>query len=247
MIRAGDYLRLAAALPEVGLDALTGGRGVVVLAPHPDDESLGCGGLIAACCAQGIAVRLLVLSDGTGSHPNSLRYPAHRLRELREAELRQAASILGLPGEAVTCLRLPDRHVPTAGPAFDRTVAQVQEAVRDIAAGSLFVTWGRDPHADHQAAFAVARAAAAGLGGVRLLAYPIWGWSLDADTLLDEAPPEGGRLAIGPYRDRKRRAIDAHRSQTTGLIDDDPTGFTLAPEVLARFAGSHEIFVECTP
>ncbi len=87
----------------------------------------------------------------------------------------------------------------------------------------------------------------AGLDGVKLWAYPIWGWSLPADSLLDEAAPTGVRLAIGPYRSRKRSAIEAHRSQTSDLIDDDPTGFRLAPEVLARFAGSHEIFLECTP
>ncbi|MFZ1431666.1 MAG: hypothetical protein WAS21_33505 [Geminicoccaceae bacterium] len=109
------------------------------------------------------------------------------------------------------------------------------------------MTWRHDPHADHQAGFAIARTAVAGLDGVRLMAYPIWGWSLPADTLLDEVAPKGGRLAIGPYRTRKRNAIQAHRSQTSALIDDDPTGFRLAPEVLARFDGSHEIFLECTP
>lgn len=247
MNRAEDYLRLAAELPELGLDALTLGRGVVVVAPHPDDESLGCGGLIAACCAHGIEVRLLLLSDGTGSHPHSQRYPAHRLRDLRESELRQAMSVLGLPSQAITCLRLPDRAVPHEGPDFDHAVAAVQAAARAITAGSVFVTWRHDPHADHQAAFAIARAAVAGVGGVKLWAYPIWGWSLPVDSLLDEEAPRGGRLAIGPYRTRKRSAIEAHRSQTSGLIDDDPSGFRLAPEVLARFAGSHEIFLECTP
>lgn len=247
MNRAGDYLRLAEELAEIDLDALTHGRGVVVVAPHPDDESLGCGGLIAACCAHGIEVRLLMLSDGTGSHPNSRLYPAPRLRDLRESELRQAAAILGLPSRAITCLRLPDRAVPSEGPGFDGAVAAVQTDVLAIAAGSVFVTWGHDPHADHQAAFAIARAAVAGLDGVRLWAYPIWGWSLPADRWLDEAAPTGGRLAIGPYRASKRSAIEAHRSQTSGLIDDDPTGFRLAPEILARFAGSHEIFLECTP
>ena len=92
MILAADYLDLAQKLPEIELSQLTGGRGVVVVAPHPDDESLGCGGLIAACCTQGIVVRLVVLSDGAGSHPGSQRYPAARLCALREAEVKEAAS-----------------------------------------------------------------------------------------------------------------------------------------------------------
>ena len=88
--------------------------------------------------------------------------------------------------------------------------------------------------------------AVAGLDGVRLYAYPIWGWDLPAGTLIDEGEPQGGRLAIQPYLARKRAAIQAHRSQITALIDDDPAGFRLAPEMLARFDRPHEIFIECT-
>lgn len=245
MIRAADYLALAAKLPEIELGRLTGGQGVVVVAPHPDDESLGCGGLIAACCAHKIAVRLVVLSDGTGSHPNSQSYPAARLCTVRESEVKAAASMLGLPEPAITCLRLRDGSVPVAGPLFARAAAVIRDTAIEIGAASVVVTWRHDPHCDHQAAFAIAQEAMAGLTGVRLLAYPIWGWDLPADAMLDESAPKGGSLAIGPYLDRKRAAIGAHRSQISALIDDDPAGFRLAPEMLARFDRAHEIFIEC--
>ena len=111
----------------------------------------------------------------------------------------------------------------------------------------MFVTWRHDPHADHQAAFAIARAAVAGLDGVRLYAYPIWGWDLPAGTLLDEGEPQGGRLAIEPYLARKRARSRPIGRRPAALIDDDPAGFRLAPEVLARFDRQHEIFLECTP
>lgn len=245
MIRADDYLRLAQELPEVELNRLTGSGGVLVVAPHPDDESLGCGGLIAACCTHGIKVRLVVLSDGTGSHPSSQRYPAARLCALREAEVREAASILGLRDQDVACLRLRDGAVPSDGPTFVQAAAALREMTIEIAATSMFVTWRHDPHTDHQAGFAIAREAVTGLDRVRLHAYPIWGWDLPADTLIDEVEPKGGRFAIEHYLVRKRAAIQAHRSQITTLIDDDPTGFRLAPEVLARFDRAHEIFLDC--
>lgn len=246
MIQADDFLRLAQELPEIELSQLIGSGGAVVVAPHPDDESLGCGGLIAACCAHGTKVRLVVLSDGAASHPSSRRYPAARLCAVREAEVREAASILGLRDQDVACLRLRDGAVPSAGPVFTQAAAVLRQMTIEIAATSVFVTWRHDPHTDHQAAFAVARKAVTGLDRVRLHAYPIWGWDLPADTLIDEAEPKGGRLAIEPYLVRKRAAIQAHRSQITTLIDDDPTGFRLAPEVLARFDRTYEIFFECS-
>ena len=93
----------------------------------------------------------------------------------------------------------------------------------------------------------IARTAVAALADVRLHAYPVWGWTLPADTPLDEPAPQGGRLDIRPHLARKRRAIAAHRSQTTDLIDDDPKGFRLEPAMLARFDRPYEFFLEATP
>src|SRR5687768_8056870 len=62
----------------------------LVVAPHPDDESLGCGGALALLGRAGLPVWLLFVSDGAGSHPGSRRYPAPALRVLRESEARAA-------------------------------------------------------------------------------------------------------------------------------------------------------------
>ena len=62
----------------------------IVIAPHPDDESLACGGLIAEACREGLKRKVVIVSDGAGSHPNSKAYPPDRLRALREAEARRA-------------------------------------------------------------------------------------------------------------------------------------------------------------
>ena len=70
-MRADAFLAAADALPLASLDALLGSRGLVVVAPHPDDESLGCGGLIAAARASGRPVHLVVVSDRCGSHTQS--------------------------------------------------------------------------------------------------------------------------------------------------------------------------------
>ena len=76
MRRAGDVHDAMRALPVArDLDEITGNRCALILAPHPDDESLGCGGLIAEACARGRPPAVIIVSDGTGSHPLSREYP----------------------------------------------------------------------------------------------------------------------------------------------------------------------------
>ena len=110
--------------PFVDLDVVTGGC-ALILAPHPDDESLGCGGLIAESCMRDQPPVLVVLTDGTGSHPLSAAYPASRLRALRRAETRKAVACLGLPPRRLIFLDLVDREAPTQGPAFVATIAKL--------------------------------------------------------------------------------------------------------------------------
>ena len=123
-MKAADILAAAERLPLCDLADLQG-RGLVVIAPHPDDESLGCGGLIAGWRARGNDARVVVLSDGTGSHPNSRAYPPERLRLLREHETLAACHVLGLSPRHVTFMRLPDRFLPSEGPTARETAARI--------------------------------------------------------------------------------------------------------------------------
>ncbi len=84
----------------------------VVIAPHPDDESLGCGGLLALLAAFGNSAHVLVMTDGSRSHPNSPSYPAARLAALREQETLAALEVLGLPASTARFLRYPDCGLP---------------------------------------------------------------------------------------------------------------------------------------
>ncbi len=242
-MNAQAFFAAAEALPVAALPDILDGGGLVVVAPHPDDESLGCGGLIAEACARGTPMRLVVVSDGAGSHPGSRRYPPLRLRALREEETRAAAAELGLPASAIRFLGLPDRFVPVSGPQAGAAGAAIAAAAREVEAGAVCVTWRHDPHCDHLAAADLVAAVRDSLGGARVLAYPIWGWTLPLDQDVGPAP-RGVRLDVSRHLSAKLAAVAAHRSQTTDLIDDCPNGFRLTPEMIAHFAKSHEILLE---
>src|ERR1700712_4437889 len=100
MTTAGNVHQGWKALPVGNLSDVIGSGTCLILAPHPDDESLGCGGLIAACVAAGPPPIVVILTDGAGSH-HSPSYPPERLRAVREQEARQAVAHLGLPPDRI--------------------------------------------------------------------------------------------------------------------------------------------------
>jgi LmbE family N-acetylglucosaminyl deacetylase len=241
---AGEALDAAHSFPFRPLREMLEDRPFIVIAPHPDDESLACGGLIADACEQRLRRKVVIVSDGAGSHPNSKAYLPDRLTALREDEARQAGAELGLMPGDMFFLGLPDRFVPHGGEEAERAIGTIVDCVREIGAGSLFVSWRHDPHCDHEASYRIAREVQRRAGEIRMFEYVVWGHTLPPST--DVFPMRGGfRLRIDPKaQERKRRAIAAHRSQTTALIDDDPSRFLFSQIDLAHFDLPYEFFFE---
>jgi LmbE family N-acetylglucosaminyl deacetylase len=219
----------------------------LVVAPHPDDESLGAGGTLALLRRAGTPAHVLFVSDGTQSHPNSPTYPAERLRALREAEALDALRELGLDETAATFLRLPDTRVPLPdAEGFAEAVSRIVAVLDAFQPATVLVPWRRDPHRDHRATWHLVQTARERTTApARYLEYPIWLWELGQP---DDWPRPGEvrvwRVAVGEVLDSKRRAIAAHRSQVTRLIDDDPAGFYLSSELISYFDEPDEILFE---
>lgn len=230
---------------------------VLVVAPHPDDETLGCGGAIASLCSLGCSVRVLVISDGTQSHPHSRQYPSAKLRALRESETRSAMAILGVNTADIMFLGLPDGSVP--GNAMGEFSASVSASLRFSEAVHrccrvlavwqptlIFAPWRDDPHLDHRATWQLISAVVKTLSlSVRVVEYPIWDWDVQQRSNLHPSHHVlAWRLDIHRVVDLKQLAIAAYQSQVTNLIDDDPSGFRLTPAMLANFAHPWEIYLE---
>ena len=214
-MNAKQFFELVRQLPLAPWQELTGGRPFVVLSPHPDDESLGVGGLIALARREAQDVSVIVATDGSGSHPRSVSYPRERLIATRTAELAEAGRILGLPPERMHHLGLKDTALPTQGQEFKHAVAAVSDVVERSGAATLFVTWGGDPHCDHEAAAVLAAAVRHRNPSLTLWAYPIWGWHLPSEKDVAASAPRGRRIDIAEVLAVKRAAIGAQVSQMT--------------------------------
>ena len=235
------------ALPLRADDPLLSAGRALILAPHADDESLGCGGLIAELCARGRPPAVLVVTDGTGSHPRSRLWPEARLRAQREAEALQATAALGLPASEVGFLRLRDTAAPHEGPAFERACAAIESQLERRGCDTLLAPWMLDPHCDHEAVQKMARAVARARR-IRLLSYPVWAWLIEPGSAIEpDQPIRGFRLPVQRHLERKRRAIRLHASQYAGLITDDPEGFALPQALLSVFEQPFETFLETIP
>ena len=230
------------ALPEANVKTVLDGQRALILAPHADDESLGCGGLIAAACAAGIAPIVAILTDGAASHPGSVAFPPERLRMVREAEAVRATGLLGLPFINLHFMRHRDTQLSASGPEFEAITAALLEIARTQHCGLVIAPWAGDPHCDHEAAACIAQAVAR-RAHLRLLSYPVWGWLRDHSDVLEESRHHGWRLNISAQQEIKKRAIAAYKSQYGELISDSSDGFRLPDTLLAIFERPFEVFI----
>ena len=201
---------------------LLDGRPLVVLAPHPDDETLGCGALLFDAAAAGVCCSVICVTDGSRSHPKSRTWPPDRLAQQRRAELEAAVAVLCVP---MHWLGHRDCHVQT-----DADISDL------IPKGSLLLaTWEGDPHVDHQSVALLGRRMAR--PDVTLAFYPIWG------RFTDRIASARTMAASEPARLAKRKALACHLSQMTRLIDDDPEGFVMEAWRQEHFLDHPEIII----
>lgn len=205
--------------------------GWLVIAPHPDDEALGAGGLIASLAKRGAALKVAFLTDGSGSHVGAPGWGARRVAALRASEARAALRALGL-AELPLALGWRDAAPHASGSrAFERTVRRLVALCRRAGLRRVVATWDGDPHCDHQAAAQVARAVARRIG-VTPLFYCVWGWTRDdVEQALAQARPIV--FHAPQHRGAARRALACHRSQLGGRITGAHDRFVL-PRAMRR-------------
>ena len=172
--------------------SLTASERMLCLAPHPDDEVLGCGGLLVLAQRQGLQVHSIIVTAGQQGVAQDGEAVNPRL-----AESQAAARILGLPEPE--CWHLSDRQLRHAAPLIERIVAKLQA----FQPRWLLLPALTEPHPDHQALALAGMAAARRAGApVDLLFYEV-GAPTQPNTVVD----------ISSVADIKWRALDAFASQ----------------------------------
>lgn len=226
------------ALPSVQAETvLLGARRLVVVSPHPDDEVLGCGGLMQAALAHGCAVQVVSVTDGEACYPDHPRWPVARLRDARRRELASAMQALGMDATHVTSLGLRDGSVGRH--EVDLTV---HLATRLLPGDVVVAPWIHDAHPDHEAVGRAACAAAKSCGAL-VLQYPVWAWHwLDPEASAGPWPTAQRIAMCSTSQGKKKQAMAAFATQTGDVegLDCEPI---LPEHVLARFRRSYEVLI----
>lgn len=215
----------------------------IILVPHADDETLGCGGLLSTATSLQLELKVAFLTDGGGSHHGSPTWPRARLVETRRQEALLATGRLGVKALDVEFLDWPDGHPFVAGsPAFEATLARLEILCRRLTPRSIWATWEREPHVDHRAAAEVADALAQRLSPrPDRLSYLVWGWQLPDVTMTASVL----RLECADTITRRQDALGCHRTQTSELISDADEGFCMSPELAALTREPFEFYLPC--
>ena len=215
------------------------GYGALVVAPHPDDEVLGCGGLIAAN-ERPDAIDVLVVTDGALSPPGLAGDPDLPAR--RRAESERALRSLGLGGDRVRFLGLPDGGLPGLDSRLD---GELGDAVHRTAATDVFVPFRFDRHPDHLAVHAAGERLLRRTG-IRLWEYFVYPrWRLLPRGDVRRHLGRGSTVALHlseAARTAKRAALEEYVSQATTFAEGQGRP-VLSPAFLDWMCDGPEIFL----
>ena len=215
--------------PDLDLRACTR---LLVVAPHPDDEVLGVGGISAMLGSRGCSQAVLALTDGEASHPGST-FDRVELAERRAHETAEALRTLLGSQPQIERLRLPDGGLSGAEARLQGEISSRLE----------LDTWclapfRHDGHPDHEACGDVAFLAGE-LTGATVIEYPVWmwHWAVPDEVVIPWA--RARRLALDDDTVRSKHAAIA--GFTSQVEDDGEHEAILPPHVVERFVRPFEV------
>ena len=173
----------------------------VVVAPHPDDETLSAGGLIASLRRKGASVRVVAVTDGENAYADN-----ENLAAVRRMEQTCALERLGVTRDRIVRLGLVDSDVAAQEDILAAKLRPLISANTQVVA-----PWIGDFHPDHEACARAAQLVASDAGAT-LVSYFFWTWHRGSVGTLDGVKLK--KFVLGEdLRAAKRDALACHSSQ----------------------------------
>ena len=222
------------------LDALWGEGGIVVIAPHPDDEILGCGALIAAMAAHNRSVWVIYMTDGGASTPDLDDTARTQLVQQRQNEAIAGLECLGVPPSAAIFVGAPDGFLARSGDNLRNAKSKLDDLLHQGIISSVLVTSSQDGHLDHKAACDFAFDAMSFWPDIKLFTYPV-------SSRIDAGSPADTSLLFPIIVDtrsfliQKMAALSCHTSQL--ITDRSKPGFTLSEKLVEHMCTTPEYFL----
>lgn len=221
---------------------------VVLLAPHSDDETLGCGGTLARLAGH-IPVYVVYLTDGRlspSSRTNQSLPESEGLVEIRRQEARTAMALLGVPEGNLYFLDHPDGGLSDVEAQAESEVRGLLERLQP---GTLLAPFRYDQHPDHLATNRIACRIASASPGIALRQYFVYNlYPMMSRPDIREAvrPDHLGRVEIDAVRDLKRRAMACYASQVAVRYPWQRFP-VLKPVTVERLCTGDEVFATVDP
>jgi LmbE family N-acetylglucosaminyl deacetylase len=203
---------------------------VIVFSPHPDDETLGCGGTIIKLLREGYRIKVVIMTDGSHSHSTVLKInndpSPGELAIIRKQEVLNATKVLGLSSNDITFLDFEDGSLQVNIDNASKLITDYLDQQNDIM--RIYTTHEKDSHRDHKATGIIVNNVVTTIKlKVPLFSYVIWpGENLDSTNLFVEE--------ISDVLETKRKAINEYKSQIE-IFSSQQARPVLLPEFVNKF------------
>lgn len=174
-----------------------------IIAPHPDDEVLGCGGLITRLAEKGNAPHVIIMTGGENSHHGCCTLSKEDIVQARHRLTIQAAELLGVPTTHIHCLHYPDGEITLAN--TEKTV-KLRTLLQELGCDAVFIPHWGEGWSDHTRTAQIIKKM--NLDNVELYEYCVWMWYYNIWRL---DWPNARQLRMTDHEcSLKRKAVDKY-------------------------------------
>ncbi len=208
---------------------------VLIVAPHPDDEVIGCGGLIARLVEGGNEPQIIVMTGGEGSHGKDFS-ESEAIVKARRSLTRQALSILGVPEQNLHELDFPDGGIS----AESEQMVRLKELIESIKPDTVLVPHWGEGWPDHVNTAKIVKNLVP--SSTDVWEYCVWMWYYNVWRGLDWK--NASKLSLTPHeRELKIKAVDAYIRPMAP--DGKPWSGVLPPIFIEANTGNIELYFKC--